>query len=192
MTKHKIEVDLNMIEYGLTRLIEICDKESEYLKKVSTIKLEEIESLSAQKEDLMGFISMNIHLIGRYMKLHKDKLDNLDEIKSLASLSLDQTANIFMNLDSTRITISGVDHQEELEIIFLNDEEGMVQRIASKLYLMMMAIKHNLVVINSRKDVFDMTMQYAKKFLDKGTKLSYSPRRGEKKEFSPLIHDHNC
>ncbi len=194
----KIHFDLNLLEFALSKTIEICNLESEILSSKIKIDVEDLDKIYQEKEDLMNFIDWHIPLIVRYIKMHKNDLDDADDIKNLAIRAMAMNATAYNALKtSTQLPIQSSevigndkvstitimhaenDIQKVLEVFFINDSDDMVKIISKLLKEMISALEVNFNKISARKHLNDqilILMSDALTFAKK-QKESYNPKR---------------
>jgi hypothetical protein len=212
----KLHFDLNLLEFALRKTIEICNAESEILTKIADINVETLEEIYEEKEDLMNFIDWHIPLIVRYIKMHKNDLDDIADIYNLAirasamnatyntatikMLSSKQPNQVIGNDKISTLTIMhDVDGLKTiLDIIFINDTDEMLNTISRLMQDMLVALEINANKIAARKNVNDQiltlmsdTLKVAKK-----QKESYNPRRKKIPVYSgndeSVIYNKDC
>ncbi len=198
----KLHFDLNLLEFALRRIIEICNAESEILTSRANINTEELDKIYAEKEDLMNFIDWHKPLIVRYIKMHKNDLDDAADISNLAirAMAMNSTYNTLkmpLPLKSSQVigndkisTLTIMHPGEELktilEVVFINDTDEMIKTISRLIADMQKALEDNLNKIAARKYIGDQiltaisdTLKAAKK-----AKGSYSSRRSQNRVHS--------
>jgi len=199
----KIYFDLNLLEIALTKAIEILNLESEILSSNLNVDPQQLNMICDQKEDIMNFIDWHIPIIVRYIKVHKDAMDDIDDLKNLAvrasmmnkelhdslknKLPFDNK-NVIGNDKRSSITIIHTDEQTKalLEVIFTNDSEDMPKIISSLLKEMMISLEINFNKISARKKLNDQILdEVGKKIaVDKKQKESYNPTTRKKSPHS--------
>jgi hypothetical protein len=195
----KIYFDLNLLEMALTKAIEILNLESEILSSKLNVNPQQLNIICDQKEDIMNFIDWHIPIIVRYIKVHKDAMDDIDDLKNLAvragmmnkelhdslknKLPFDNK-NVIGNDKRSSITIIHTEEEskEVLEVIFTNDSEDTPKIISSLLKEMMTALEINFNKISARKKLNDQILdEVGKKIaVDKKQKESYNPTTRKK------------
>ncbi len=211
----KIYFDLNLLEMALTKVIEVLNLESEILRSNLNVDPQQLNMICDQKEDIMNFIDWHIPIIVRYIKVHKDAMDDIDDLKNLAvrasmmnkelhdslknKLPFDNK-NVIGNDKRSSITIIHTEEEskEVLEVIFTNDSEDMPKIISSLLKEMMISLEINFNKISARKKLNDQILDEVGKKIaaDKKQKESYNPTTRKKSPHSSndthLILNQDC
>lgn len=211
----KIYFDLNLLEMALTKVIEVLNFESEILSSNLNVDPQQLNMICEQKEDIMNFIDWHIPIIVRYIKVHKDDMDDTEDLKNLAvrasmmdnevhtslkkKLSFHKT-DVIGNDKTSSITVINTDEQTKalLEVIFENDSEEMPKKIASLLKEMMISLEINFNKISARKKLNDQILaEVGKKIaIEKKQKEGYNPSTKKKSPHSGndthLILNQDC
>lgn len=206
---NKITFDLNLLELALNKAIEVMNAESDLLSKRFNIKVEELEKISSEKEDIMNFIDWHIPIIVRYIKMHKGDLDDISDLSNLAIRAetindsaksvLQRKANLIEKKALTRQKVSTItvisakmEQKPILEAVFINDSDEMPKKITCLLKEMFSALENNFNKLSARKKINDQIFEVVSQTMKEDQKVGYSPKKRKENLQGNLIYNEDC
>lgn len=208
----KLHFDLNLLKFALEKAIELCNLESKIFKSKIDVKVEELDRICQEKEDLINFIEWHIPLIVRYIKIHKDDLDDIDDLRNLGSRadamtkglqppSLKQNLSVndekaIGNDKVSTITIIDTNKQQKkiLEVVFENDSDVMPKNLSSLLKEMMGALEQNFNILSARKTFNDYLLNLMSDVMktENNKNTNYNPKKKQARSGAHIIYNEDC
>jgi hypothetical protein len=207
---NKITFDLELLQFALSKAIEILNNESKLVTTTFNVKPQDLDRLASEKEDVMNFIDWHIPIIVRYIKMHKGDLDDIQDISNLAiranvinksvqeeiqkNIKLPQKNTIGQQKVSSITLIESKPSQDRelIDILFVNDSDEMPKTITRLLKEVFVALEDNFNKLSSRKNLNEQIFNIVSKTIKEDQKVSYSPKRKKENLHGNLIYSEDC
>lgn len=205
---NKIIFDLALLELALRKAIEILNAESDLLSEKINVKIDQLDKLAKDKEDIMQFIEWHIPIIVRYVKIHQNDMDDIQDIFDLATRAQAmnkaaqeeiqkkvkfQPGRRSFEKASTITVMSGAAKAEPvLEAVFVNDSEEMPKKISTLLKAMLKALENGFNKMLARKKLNDQIFDVMSAAMKSVNSISYSPKKKKQNLQNNLIYNEDC